>query len=144
MCQWMIVVWLALRVADVTGEAFSATANLIQLVESEREMIPTLEEYIRHEERRIADVRRYVTPHFAALHVFQYMCMHMSVWLLRLISGLRDSMSSDSYPIHFMYFAIKFHFENTCSLIELYQEITWNFHVFYGSTADKCPAVISS
>ena len=81
-CQWMVVVWLALCVADVTGEAFSATANLIQLVESEREMIPTLEEYIRHEERRIADVRRYVTTHFYALHVFQYICMYISVWLL--------------------------------------------------------------
>ena len=59
--SWIVVTLLGALVGDVSGEAFSSTANLVHLVDSERAMIPTLEQYIQQEQQRLDDVKRYVT-----------------------------------------------------------------------------------
>ena len=56
---WLFfVLFLDVFVSFARSEAFSSTANLVSLVEAERDLIPTLENYIRSEEQKLASIKR--------------------------------------------------------------------------------------
>ena len=53
-----LIITLQCFVTYVNSEAFSATANLVQLVKSEKEIINSLEAYIADEESRLEEIKR--------------------------------------------------------------------------------------
>ena len=54
-----VVLVLVLSVITcVKSEAFSSTANLIQLVNSEKDLVTSLEAYIEEEESKLKEIQR--------------------------------------------------------------------------------------
>ena len=66
-CFTIGILWLLCTLDIANSEAFSSTANLLQLVKSETNIASSLENVIKEEEQRLTEVKRYYLKIFIEL-----------------------------------------------------------------------------